>query len=133
MMSDTNAAANMADSSAAAGNDGMDLPTYIPPADIFETPDALLLFLDVPGADPNSLDVTLNNRELTVSASGKPPDVQGYKLVHAEFRPGNYQRRFIISEEVDGDHVDATFKNGTLNLRLPKSRQPVKKIPVKAN
>jgi HSP20 family protein len=116
-----------------ASNGGSRLPTFIPPTDIVETKDALLLFLDMPGADPSSLDVTLNNRELTVAAEGRPTEIKGYTPVHSEYREGNYERRFVISEDVDDDHVEATFSDGTLRLRLPKAAPATKKIPVKAN
>jgi HSP20 family protein len=116
------------------GNGALDLPTFIPPTDIIETKDAVLMFLDMPGADPESLEVTLEKRQLSVSARATPSEPKGYTLVHAEYRDGNYERRVIISDQVDGDGVEAEFKDGVLRLTLPKSSpSPAKKIPVKAN
>jgi HSP20 family protein len=115
-------------------NGALDLPTLIPPTDIIETKDAVLMFLDMPGADPETLDVTLEKRRLSVSARSTASEPKGYTLVHAEYRDGNYERRLIISDQVDGDRVEAEFKDGVLRLTLPKSApSPAKKIPVKAN
>jgi HSP20 family molecular chaperone IbpA len=107
-------------------------PTFVPPADIFETKDALVMLLDMPGADPDSLNVTLDNRVLSVSARSTVSVPEGYTLVHAEFQPGNYERAFTLSEQVDGDRIEAVFKDGVLRLTLPKATSPAKKIAVKA-
>jgi HSP20 family molecular chaperone IbpA len=111
------------------------LPTFVPRTDIIETKDALLMYLDMPGADPETLDVTLENRELTVTAKSVPFEPNGYALVHGEYRDGNYERYFLImSDQVDEDQVEAEFKDGVLTLTLPKSAtSPAKKIPVKAD
>jgi HSP20 family protein len=110
-----------------------DAPTFMPPADIFETKDAIIMFLDVPGADPNSLDVTLEQRELSISAHSTASPPQGYAPVYAEYREGNYERAFTLSDEVDRDRVDGVFKDGVLRLTLPKTKSsPAKKISVKS-
>jgi HSP20 family molecular chaperone IbpA len=105
----------------------------MPAADIVETQDAVLMLLDVPGADPDSLSVALEKQELRVSArttSSAPP---GYTLMHAEYRDGNYERAFTLSERVDEERIEATFKDGVLRLTLPKAGpSPARKIEVKA-
>jgi HSP20 family protein len=118
----------------AAAEPVSEAPSFLPPTDILETKDALLVLLDMPGADPDSLNVSLDNRVLSVSAhstSSAPP--QGYALVHAEYRDGNYERVFTLSDQIDGDRIDALFKDGVLRLTLPKAASsPAKKITVKA-
>jgi HSP20 family protein len=110
-----------------------EMPTYVPATDIFETNEALIMLLDMPGADPESLDVTLEGRELSVFASSRSSVPEGYALVHAEYRDGNYERHFVITGEVDGDNIDAVLTRGVLRLTVPKppTAQP-KKITVKA-
>ena len=109
-------------------------PTFIPAADIFETKDAIVLFLEMPGANPDSLNVMLEGRALDVSARSTPPTIPpGYALTYGEYRDGNYERAFTLSDEVDRDRIDAVFKDGVLRLTLPKaSPPPAKKIAVKA-
>lgn len=107
-------------------------PTLVPPTDIIETKDALIMMLDMPGADPESLDVALDRQELRVSARCTPTAPEGYTLIHAEYRDGNYERVFSVSERIDEDRIDAMFKDGVLRLTLPKASPPAKKIEVKA-
>lgn len=106
--------------------------TFTPPTDIVETKDALIMLLDVPGADPGSLNVALEGQELRVSARSSSSTPQGYTLIHAEYRDGNYERAFRLSDRVDDERVDAVFKDGVLRLSLPKSSPSAKKIEVKA-
>jgi HSP20 family molecular chaperone IbpA len=111
---------------------GYTAPTFVPPADIFETKQAVIMFLDLPGADPDSLEVTFENRELTISAQTAGSAPEGYTLMHAEYREGNYERAFTLSENVDGDRIEAVIRNGVLRLMLPKTDpSPAKKIEVK--
>src|SRR4051794_36046433 len=95
-----------------------DAPTFVPPTDIIETKDQIVMLLDMPGTDPDSLSVTLEKRVLTLAARSTPSTPQGYTPVHAEYRDGNYERAFILSEDVDGDRIDAVFKDGVLRLSL---------------
>ena len=59
---------------------------------------------------------------------------EGYRPLYTEYRDGTYERKFVISDQVDGDNVDAVLKNGVLRLTLPKAAQsPARKISVKLN
>jgi HSP20 family protein len=110
-----------------------DRPTSVPLTDIYETKDGVIMLLDMPGADPESLNVTLDKHVLTVAARSSSSAPQGYTLVHAEYQDANYQRAFSVSDQVDSERIDATFKDGVLRLTLPKiTPSPAKKIAVKA-
>jgi HSP20 family molecular chaperone IbpA len=121
-------------SAAASGsNEAPNGATFLSPADVFENKDAITMLLEMPGADPDSLNVTLERRMLTVSARSTPWTPQGYTLVHAEYRDGNYERAFSLSDEIDSDRIEAVFKDGVLRLTLPKAPQSqAKKIAVKS-
>jgi HSP20 family protein len=110
-----------------------DLPTFLPPADIYDTDKAILMLLDVPGAVPDGLDIMLEKRVLSVFARTTPFRPEGYTPVYAEYQPGNYRRAFMLSDEVDRDKIEAALKDGVLRLTLPKAPSPAKKIPVKAD
>ena len=127
----------MTDQSATTGSGNAEsvseAPTFVPATDIVETKDAVLMFLDVPGADPDSLNVALEKQELRVSARAMSSAPPGYTLMHAEYRDGNYERAFTLSERIDDERIEAVFKDGVLRLALPKSGpSPAKKIEVKA-
>ena len=108
-------------------------PIFTPPADILEKGDTIVMLMDVPGADPASLDVTLDKRILTITARVTSVAPQGYAAAHIEFRDGTYERRFVFSEQMDGEHIDATLKDGVLRLTVSKAADTAaKKISVKA-
>jgi HSP20 family protein len=109
-------------------------PTFIPAADIIERADALVMILDVPGADPETLDVSLDARVLTITAQSMATEPEGYRPLHAEYRDGAYERKFVVSDQIDGGNIEAVLKNGVLRLTLPKAAQtPARKISVKLN
>ncbi len=110
-----------------------DSPAFIPLADVFESKESFMVLLDMPGADPGSLDVTLDKHVLMVAAKSTPWRPEGYTLLAAEYQDGDYARSFILSDRVDENHIKAEFRNGVLRLNLPKAAPaPAKKIQVSA-
>ena len=108
-------------------------PVFIPPTDIIETSSEVRLLLDMPGANPDSLDVTLDNRVLRISAQSASSAPEGYALFHGEYRDGDYERSFMVSEPIDTAKIEAVFNDGVLRLTLPKAApSPATKINVKA-
>ena len=108
-------------------------PIFIPPTDILEKGNTVIMLLDVPGADPASLDVTLDKRMLTMSARVTSSAPEGYASAYGEFQNGTYERRFIFSDQMDGEHIEATLKDGLLRLTVPKAPETgAKKIAVSA-
>jgi HSP20 family molecular chaperone IbpA len=109
-------------------------PTFLPPTDIYETKDAVIMLLDMPGADPDSLNVSMEKKTLAIAARSTSSSVpQGYTLVHGEYRGGAYERAFTLSGEVDDQRIEALFKDGVLRLSLPKAMEsPARKIAVKS-
>jgi len=106
---------------------------YLPRVDIFETSDAIVLIADMPGVDENSVTITLERNVLTLTGSPAIEHLKGYEIALAEYDVGDYQRSFSLSDEIDGEKIDAVVKNGVLRLTLPKA-EPAKarKINVKA-
>lgn len=108
-------------------------PIFTPPADILEKKESVMMLLDIPGADPGSLDVTLDKRLLTIRAQLRSSAPQGYAPAYIEFRDGTYERQFVFSEQMDSNGIDATLKDGVLQLTIPKASDTgAKKISVKA-
>jgi HSP20 family protein len=126
-------AANGGSGNGSPGTRNGEAPSVLPPTDIFETDDAVIMLLDMPGADPDSLNVTLEKRGLMVTAQVKSSVPAGYAPVQHEYRDGNYERAFMLPDPVDGDRIEALFKDGVLRLTLPKAGPAqAKKIPVKS-
>lgn len=106
---------------------------YIPAVDIYETGQSVVLVADMPGVDEKSVDVSLEKSVLTIYGRVEPQVPAGHTLVYSEYRVGDYQRSFIISNAIDWEHIEGTVKNGVLTLALPKAGPATtKKISVKS-
>lgn len=104
---------------------------FIPRADIYETDNHIVVVVDVPGAKEEGIDITLEKGILTIRADVEPEDPAGYTLSFAEYEVGDYQRSFKLTDEVDQDKIEATYKEGVLHLYLPKSdRARTRKIAI---
>lgn len=109
------------------------LPTYTPSTDIYETKDNLVMLVEMPGVGPDGIDVKLDNRMITITGCSTGTYPEGYALAYNEYRDGNYQRSFTLSEDVDQEHIEATMRDGLLKLVLPKaSPPPARTITVKS-
>lgn len=105
-----------------------------PAVDIKEEKDRFVILADLPGVDPKDIEVTMENGVLTLKgerASDKEESHEGYKRV--ERIRGTFYRRFSLPDTADADRIEATGKNGVLEIVLPKSEkgQP-RKITVKS-
>jgi HSP20 family molecular chaperone IbpA len=107
-------------------------PAFVPRVDILETDDAIDLVADLPGVDESTVDITLENRLLTVKGLVEPSWPEGYELAYAEYRVGDFERVFTVSDAIDRDNIEATVRDGVLRLRLPKARPTTTKIAIKA-
>jgi HSP20 family protein len=109
-----------------------DCVCFVPRVDIYETNDAIFVAADMPGVDETSVDITLENDVLTINGYVEPAEPEGYQLAYAEYRVGDYERRFTLSNKIDQERIEATMKNGVLHLHLPKAQPTTKTIAVKA-
>ena len=106
---------------------------YAPRTDIYETDQALVLVADMPGVLPDGLDITLERRELTVRGRTGDYAPEGYSPVYREYESGDYERTFVLSDEIDADKIEARLRDGVLHLTLPKAGPAqAKRIQVQA-
>jgi HSP20 family protein len=96
-------------------------PVFVPPADIYETRDSLVVMCELPGVGSDSVDITLERRVLTIRGRAAAQQHTGYQRVYAEYSDGDYERVFTLSEDIDRDGIEATAKDGVLHLVLPKA------------
>ncbi len=98
-----------------------DRPVYLPRVDIVETGDALEVLADMPGVTRDSVEVTLEQRVLTVRGRADVSLPEGLAPLHLEYEPGDYERSFTLSDAVDPSGIEARVRAGVLHLRLPKA------------
>jgi HSP20 family molecular chaperone IbpA len=106
---------------------------FTPPIDIHEGPDGLTLEADLPGATEENLFIQLEDNVLSLHAQIHSPAPESARLIHEEYHVGDYQRSFILSDEVDRDRITAELKNGVLRLTLPKAdRARTRRIEIRS-
>ena len=97
--------------------------TWIPAVDIHEYTDRFELYVDVPGVEPNSVELTLEDGVLTLSgeriqrSSKRDGEPQSRRTERSQ---GQFYRRFVLPDTVDSDRVNATGKDGVLTVTIPK-------------
>ena len=97
-------------------------PVYAPRVDIVETADALEVLADMPGVTREGVEVTLEQRVLTIRGRADAAAVpEGLAPLYLEYEPGDYERSFALSDAVDPSGIEARVRGGVLRLRLPKA------------
>jgi HSP20 family protein len=98
---------------------------WTPNTDVYETPDCLVVKMELAGIDRDDLEITLNDRLLLVRGYRKDPCRQRHhrcSFRQMEIDYGNFERRIVIPRSVDGSSVKARFHNGFLHIELPKAQ-----------
>jgi len=90
-----------------------------------ENAEAFTLTVELPGVSENEIELTLENRTLSITAENTVPNFKDYTLVLTEIPEVRYRAAFDLPERVDTAGVKAANKNGLLILTLPK-REEVK-------
>lgn len=108
--------------------------TYLPDVDIYETPEGLWLWADMPGVDEGSLEVHIADGVLSIDGRVALQEYDNLNPVYTEYNVGNYSRRFSLSNEIDTEHIKAKMTQGVLTLELPKAeRAKPRRIAVSVN
>ena len=92
------------------------------------------LRFDLPGIDPESIDVSVDRGVLTVKASRNEEYTEGEKPVIRERVMGSYVRRVRLSDAVDAEKIEAGYTDGVLTVHVPvaETAKP-RKIEVRAD
>jgi HSP20 family molecular chaperone IbpA len=91
-----------------------------PPVDVFEDVDGITLIADMPGVSRERLALQVDTDSLTVEGEAKLDMPGGMEALYADVRATRYRRSFALSRELDTDAIDASLKDGVLQVRIPK-------------
>ncbi len=99
---------------------------FMPSVDIREKDDAYVIQAELPGVNKDDLHVTLDKGTLTIDArlNDESSEEEDGKVIRRERRFGQFTRSFQVGEGIAESDITASFKDGVLNLTLPR-RQPV--------
>lgn len=108
--------------------------TWVPASDICETEDHLKIHLDLPGLKREDLDIQLTgNNTLTIRGERKFEEVDKTKYHRVERFYGTFTRSFVLPSNVEAEKIGATFKDGVLEVVLPKAESAkARKIAIKS-
>mgnify|MGYP003574817281 CR=1 FL=1 len=108
-------------------DDGSNVVTsgWMPAVDIREENEHFEICADVPGVDPEDIDVTMENGVLTIKGERKMKSTtdgdKGYRRVERAY--GTFYRRFGLPDTADAENISAKGKNGVLEVVIPKKSQ----------
>jgi len=87
--------------------------------DVVRRDDEVVLRIDLPGADPDSIEVTTDRGVLTVSAKRSEEYGENEHAVVRERLMGSFTRKVRLAETIDADRIEAGYENGVLSILLP--------------
>jgi len=107
-----------------------DMKKVVPAVNIKESDKDVTIYVAAPGLSKKDFEISVDNNTLTISANKEVEKVEeGTNFVKKEFGFENFQRSFTLPEKVfDAENIKATYKNGVLELNIPKKEEEVKKV-----
>lgn len=113
----------------ATAGDDFERADWTPAADIYETETGYLIAIDLPGIDREALEIDVDDNRLIVRGTRPVSESKQHRL---ERPRGKFLRTFSVPGSVDQGKIGAEYKDGVLQIRLPKrGEQKAKKIDIK--
>jgi len=110
-------------------NDDLDRADFMPAADIYETETEYLLAMDLPGIDRTTLEIDVDDSRLSIKGTRV---MEESKRQRSERPQGKFARSFTVPGSVDQASIAAEYKDGVLEIRLPKRKeQKAKRVEIK--
>ena len=110
--------------SPALGEGEVSTRTWAPPVDIYENGDSLVLKAEVPGINPDDVEIRLEDNHLYLKGERKfEKEVKEQNYHRVERSYGTFTRTFTLPNTIDSDKVSANYKDGVLTLTMPKKEE----------
>lgn len=106
---------------AALGRRGI-APSWMP-ADAYRHGDHFVVTFDLPGVDPDSVDLTVERNMLSIRAERNWTPEEGDQVVLAERPQGQFSRQLYLSDNLDTNGIEAHYDGGVLTVRIPVLEQ----------
>ena len=101
------------------GQSGSSRSPRFMPMDLYRAGDHYVLHADLPGVDPGSVDVNVDNGTLTIRAERSARSDDSVQWIAGERFTGSFMRQLSLGEGVDANSIDATYENGVLTVTIP--------------
>lgn len=99
----------------------------VPKVDIINYADRIEVQAALPGINKNTLDVSINNQEITIRATTEEKKEEEERYFRKEIMHGEFQRTLSLPDHVDGENATAVFKDGILTIAMPKTKKNKRK------
>jgi HSP20 family protein len=93
------------------------------PMDAYRRGEAFHIELDLPGVDPDSIDLTIEQNVLTIRAERRYETQEDDEILVSERPQGVFSRQLLLSESLDRDKLNAEYVDGVLRLTIPVAEQ----------
>ena len=93
--------------------------TFAAPYDVYRFEDRVEVWMDLPGVNPDDIDITVEGREISITGRREAPAEGGASVVSAGRRHGVFGRRLHLGPELGHTAVEADYTNGVLRLVVP--------------
>ncbi len=93
------------------------------PMDAVRHGDRVFVTFDLPGVEPEAIDVTVERDTLTVSASRRFERAEDDEVLASERPQGTFVRRVLIGDSLDTTHLEAAYDHGVLTISIPVAEQ----------
>jgi HSP20 family protein len=105
---------------------------FLPAADIYETPETVVLVMDMPGVCSDCSHVNIVDDELIVTGHVTHGEDQDDYVLYREYDVGHYHRHFGLPEMIDRNRIEAVMSSGVLTVSMPKVEQiRPRRIPIR--
>ena len=92
-----------------------------PKVNVYEYDDKVGIVAEIPGLDKKHLNVEVEDGVLTISGDKHSTfEDEGAKVLRRELKQSSFKRSFELGEQLDGDNINASFKDGVLSVSIPK-------------
>ena len=109
---------------------GPDARGWMPPVDVFETPDQFVVTVEVPGLRQGDFKIEIDNERLTLRGE-RPCSVSGAQFHRVERGHGQFSRSFMLPKAIDSDKISADLRAGVLTITIPKARAARHQVEVR--
>ena len=93
------------------------------PMDAYRRGEEFLVHLDLPGIDPETVEVTVENQVLTISVERRFEQLEGDEIIVSERPQGRFSRQLRLGSTIDTDRIAASYHDGVLTITLPVSER----------
>jgi HSP20 family protein len=110
-----------------------DRPTVMP-MDAYRHGDEFVVHFDLPGVDPDSIDLTVEKNVLTIRAERQWQPGEEDEVLISERPKGSFSRQLFLGEGLDTDRISARYDQGVLTIRVPVAEKAKpRKVAIEGN